>query len=321
MNIDLQAFDHGIYALDADFVRPRMAAVHLIVEQGRVAFVDTGTFESVPLMLAALEHLGLTVEAVDYVILTHVHLDHAGGAGLLMQKLPNAKLVAHPRGAPHMQDTSKLWAGVVAVYGEETARKDYDELIPIPGERIIVADDGNEVSLAGRSLKFFDCPGHAKHHLFVYDESAAAIFSGDTFGLSYRELDQGEQKFIFPTTTPTQFDPPALRASIDHMLSLKPRAIYLTHYAEITDIASMGADLKRLVSEHEKLALAWEDCEDQQQRNAALEQGVQDIAVQEAEANSGDPTDWLQALGNDIALNAQGLAAWLDFRAKMKQRA
>ncbi len=320
MNIDIQAYDYGIYALDSGYMRPQMAAIHLIVEDGRVAFVDTGTFESVPLMLAALKHLGLGADAVDYVILTHVHLDHAGGAGLLMQSLPNAKLVAHPRAAPHLADPAKLWAGVVAVYGEARAKLDYDELIPIAAARIIVAQDGDSVSLAGRPLTFYDCPGHAKHHLFVHDSGAAAIFSGDTFGLSYRELDQGDEKYIFPTTTPTQFDPAAFRASVDRMLALSPRAIYLTHYAEITDIQRMGADLKRLVSAHEALALAWEDCADAETRDNALVQGVEELVVKEAEANSGDPTDWVQTLCNDIPLNAQGLSAWLDYRARQKAR-
>ncbi|MGQ0697117.1 MAG: MBL fold metallo-hydrolase [Panacagrimonas sp.] len=297
-------------------MRPRLDAIHLIVEKGHAAFVDTGTYESVPLMLAALERLGIGVDAVDYVILTHVHLDHAGGAGLLMQALPNAKLVVHPRGAPHMIDPSKLWAGTVAVYGEERARKDYGELVPVPRERVIEAADGFSVSLAGRRLSFLDSPGHAKHHFCVHDESAGALFTGDTFGLSYRELDQDGRAFIFPTTTPTQFDPKALHASIDRLLALTPRAIYLTHYSEIRDVQRLGADLHRLVDAHEQLGLAWADCADPVQREAGLTAGVHDLVVAEARRADASEALWVETFSNDIALNAQGLAAWLDFRNK-----
>lgn len=314
MTVELQAFEHGIHALDSGFMRPRMDAIHLIVENGRAAFVDTGTFASVPRMLAALEQLGLGADAVDYVLLTHVHLDHAGGAGLLLQKLPNARLVVHPRGAPHMIDPSRLWAATVAVYGETRARQDYDALRPVARERVIEAPNGFSVTLAGRrKLHFIDTPGHAKHHLCVWDETARALFTGDTFGLSYRELDQGDRAFIFPTTTPTQFDPPALHASVDRLLALNPRAIYLTHYSQITDIARLGADLHRLIEAHVAAALAVADYGDETRREAGLSKGVRQIVVDEARRAGGDEALWLQTLGNDITLNAQGLAAWLAY--------
>lgn len=315
-SLDLRSYAHGIHALDSGFMRPQMDAIHLIVDAGRAAFIDTGTYESVPLMLAALEKLGLGVDAVDYVILTHVHLDHAGGAGLLMQRLPNAKLVVHPRGAPHMIDPSKLWTATVAVYGEPRARKDYDVLLPILRERVIEAPDGFRLTLGGRKLSFIDTPGHAKHHLCVHDDAARAMFTGDTFGLSYRELDQAARQFIFPTTTPTQFEPPALHASIDRILALQPRVLYLTHYSEITDLARMGADMHRMIDAHVEMALRWAACADPVQREAGLAAGVKQIVVDEARRAGGNEALWVDTLGNDIALNAQGLASWLDFRKK-----
>jgi hydroxyacylglutathione hydrolase len=314
-DLDLRAYPHGIYGLDSGYVRPRLDAIHFIVEQGRVAFIDTGTNASVPRMLEALAHLGLGVEAVDYVIPTHVHLDHAGGAGLLMQQLPNATLVIHPRGAAHMIDPSKLWAGTVAVYGEERARHDYGELVPVPRARVIEAPDGASVSLAGRRLLFLDTPGHAKHHFCVWDAQASALFTGDTFGISYRELDTADgREFIFASTTPTQFDPPALRASIDRLLALRPEAIYLTHYSRITDVERLGADLRRVVDAHEALGLRWADCADTVEREKGLLDGVDQMARAEARRAGGNESLWVRVLENDIALNAQGLAAWLDFR-------
>src|ERR1700761_4677571 len=181
--------NHGIHTIDTGFVRPRFDAAYLLVENGRAAFIDCGTNYAVPRMLEALAQAGLSTAEVDWLILTHVHLDHAGGAGKLMAHLPNARLVVHPRGARHMIDPSQLWAGASAVYGEDVMETTYGRLQPIPAERVIEAPDGHVVLLAGRPLLCLDTPGHARHHLSVYDERANACFTEDTFGLSYREFD------------------------------------------------------------------------------------------------------------------------------------
>lgn len=317
MEIDLVDCGRGIHALDSGFLGVRMDAIHLIVDDGRAAFVDTGTNHSVPLMLAALERLQLAPGTVDYVILTHVHLDHAGGAGALLQQLPNAKLVVHPRGARHMIDPAKLWAGTVAVYGETRARADYGELVPVDAARVIEAADGSELMLGTRRLVFHDAPGHAKHHLFLHDTAANAILSGDTFGLSYPGLAANGREGIFPTTTPTQFEPDALRDSVARMMALQPDAIYLTHYSQVRDVQRLGQDMQRLVGEHEQLALRVEADGDQgEAREAALLRGVQAIVETEAARQGADAARWSTILANDVALNAQGLSAWLDFRAR-----
>ena len=318
-DLGLTAYGHGIHAIDSGYVRPRLDAIHLIVEKGRAAFIDTGTTHSVPRMLAALDQLGIRAEAVDYVILTHVHLDHAGGAGMLMGELPNATAIVHPRGAPHMIDPSKVWAATLEVYGVEPAQRLYGEIVPIPRERIVEGTDGSGVSLAGRWLEFIDTPGHAKHHFCVWDSRARALFTGDTFGISYRELDQGERQFIFPSTTPTQFDPPALHASVDKLLGRLPRAVYLTHYSQITDIPPKGEDLHRLIEAHAQIGLRWESTADRTERDAGLARDVEQLAIDEALRVGGDPAQWTRVLDNDIALNAQGIGAWLDFRAKSRK--
>ncbi len=146
------ATTHGIHTIDSGFVRPQFDAAYLMVENGRGAFIDCGTNHSVPRMLAALDAAGITADEVDWLILTHVHLDHAGGAGELIAQLPNAKLVVHPRGARHMIDPSALWAGASAVYGEAVMEQTYGRLRPIPPERVIEAPDNYVVDLAGRLL-------------------------------------------------------------------------------------------------------------------------------------------------------------------------
>ena len=125
-------YHNGIYAFDAGYVRPLLAAIHLIESEGRAAFVDTANFEVMPQALAALEARGLGTDSVDYVILTHIHLDHAGGAGSLMCALPQARLLVHPRGLRHMIDPGKLGEATCAVYGPERAFDLYGQLVPVP---------------------------------------------------------------------------------------------------------------------------------------------------------------------------------------------
>ena len=175
----------GITAVDTGYVRPHFDAAHLIVHGGRAAFVDCGTNSSVPHLLAALEAKGLARDCVDYLFLTHIHLDHAGGAGLLAQQLPNLKVVVHPRGAQHMATPEKLIAGVKAVYGEEHYRELYGEILPVPAERIIATTDGQRLELAGRPFEFIHTPGHAGHHHCIVDVEHGGVFTGDTFGVSY----------------------------------------------------------------------------------------------------------------------------------------
>ena len=127
---DWRDYGNGIIAFDAGYVRPVLAAIHLIVENSRVAFVDTGSNDALPNALTALDRLGFDVSAVDYVILTHIHLDHAGGAGSMMAIFPNARLVVHPRGAKHMAEPAKLVAGVTQVYGADYVSRVYGEIVP-----------------------------------------------------------------------------------------------------------------------------------------------------------------------------------------------
>ena len=166
----------GVITVDTQYARPQQDASHLIVEQGRAAFVDTGVNDSVPLLLAALENENIAVADVEYVFLTHVHLDHAGGAGLLMQQLPSARCIVHPRGAPHMIDPTKIMAGTEAVYGKAAARQLYGQIVPIEASRIDIVADGEWFRLAGRALQAFYTEGHARHHYCLYDPIERRIY-------------------------------------------------------------------------------------------------------------------------------------------------
>jgi glyoxylase-like metal-dependent hydrolase (beta-lactamase superfamily II) len=258
------------------------------------------------------------VEAVDYVILTHIHLDHAGGAGQLMAQCPNAVLTVHPRGARHMIDPGRLLGATMEIYGAEATRRIYGEVLPVPQNRIRETPEGAAFALAGREFACFDAPGHARHHVVLRDSRTGHIFAGDTFGLSYRELDRDGRQFSFPTTSPSQFDPPALHRSIERMLSLGPQAIYVTHFGQLRDIPRLAADLHRLIDAHAELALKY--AHSGSQRHANLTLGVRDLVLAET-ARQGwalPEDDALQVFKLDIELNAQGLAAWLDSNSRGK---
>jgi len=307
--------NHGIYTIDTGFVRPRFDAAYLLVEEGRAAFIDCGTNYAVPRMLDALQNAGLTPADVDWLILTHVHLDHAGGAGALMQHLPNARLLVHPRGARHMIDPSQLWAGASAVYGEEVMESTYGRLHPIAAERVVEAADQHVVQLAGRRLLCLDTPGHARHHLCVYDERAQVCFTGDTFGLSYREFDTPSGPFILPTTSPVQFDPDALHASIRRLVALQPAAMYLTHYDRVEQVAKLADDLHQQIDAMVAIAQsAQQSSANEKQRHEAMKSALTELYLSRANAHGwhGDRAQLLEILGMDVELNAQGLGIWLD---------
>lgn len=301
----------GIYAVDTHYIRPGHDASHLILENGRAAFVDTGPASGIPHLLSALARLGVAPEQVDYVLLTHVHLDHAGGAGLLMQSLPNAQAVVHPRGARHMIDPSKLIEGSIAVYGEERFRELYGQIVPIPRERVTQSADGMWIALAGRKLELIHTPGHALHHYCVIDRQAEAIFSGDTFGISYRHFDTAAGEFIFPTTTPVHFDPLALHVSVDRLMSYQPKAIYLTHFSKVTQLPRLAADMHECIDGFVAIARRHAG---ERERSARIRTDLFAYIAQRLERHgfrSSDAT--LQVLlATDVELNSQGLEVWLD---------
>jgi len=309
-------YDRGISAVDVLYERERLNAVHIVLERGRAAIVDTGTSNGVDRVLQALAEKGVAPEQVDYVILTHVHLDHAGGAGQFMARCPNAILTVHPRGARHVIDPSRLLSATVAVYGEQATRRLYGEVLPVPADRVRETPEGASVSLAGRELAFLDAPGHARHHVVVRDAASGGIFVGDCFGLSYRELDRDGLQFSFPTTSPAQFDPPALKRTIDRILSLEPQAIYVTHFGRLRDLQRLAGDLRRLIDAHVEIAERHRN--DGAERGARLRQAIGQLVLAEGARQRWklSERELLRVFALDIELNAQGLEAWFESTAR-----
>jgi glyoxylase-like metal-dependent hydrolase (beta-lactamase superfamily II) len=311
---------HDIFTIETGYTRHQHTASYLLKQDGHAAFIEVATSHSVPRLLAALEQHGMTPAQVEYVIVTHVHLDHAGAAGTLMQHFPNATLIVHPRGAPHLIDPSKLIAGAAAVYGGMAElQRLYGEILPVPGERVIAAPDNFTLDWRGRRLRFLDTPGHARHHFVVVDEASRSIFSGDNFGLSYREFDTAAGAFAFPTTTPVQFEPDAMHQTLDRIMAEQPRQVFLTHYGAVTEIERLGRELHELVDEYVSLTQAVADLP-ADQRYKALSQSMENSLLQRLRRHGCTLSDerCRELLAMDIDLNTQGLLVWLERASKPK---
>ena len=306
----------GVFAIDTGFHRPRYDAAYLIIADGRAAFVDTGPNHAVPRLLSALDALGLRRDAVDFVIPTHVHLDHAGGAGLLMRELPCATMVVHPRGARHMIDPTALYQGALAVYGATEMARTYGALVPVDASRLSLSNDGMDLLLGrSRTLQFIDTPGHAKHHHCVWDAATRGWFSGDTFGSSYREFDHAVNgAWILPNTVPSQFEPVALRKSVERLLSYAPECVYVTHYGRVTDVPRLASRVLSMLDAMVEIGRRHQAAGD---RHEVLKRELGALYAARLSTHGIEPTTAaLELVAMDVELNAQGMAWWLDREMK-----
>jgi len=306
---DSLGFD--IHCIDALYIKPRVAAIYLLRAGDEIAIIETGTYYSVANVLATMQALDIDSAQVKYVIPTHVHLDHAGGAGEMMRQFSNASLIIHPRGARHMIDPRKLIEGTIGVYGRERFERLYGSIEPIAEARIIIAEDNTRYCLQQRELIFIDTPGHARHHFCIFDAASRGVFTGDTFGISYdamKTLPRG----LLPTTPPTQFDPPALRQSIARIMEFSPERLYLTHYGEFLDPAGQLASFDQWIDEYTASAISGDpgtsDFEEKLERDL-LQRVMQGLDAADDEALR-------EIIVHDMRLNAQGLAYWRQASAR-----
>ncbi len=297
-----------IRTIDCEYVAPQVAAAFLLIHQGRAAFIDNNTAHAVPILLDTLDHHGLTPEDVDYCIITHVHLDHAGGSSALMSACPNAQLLAHPRAARHVIDPSRIIQSAQGVYGEAQFEALYGRIEPINADRVRTIDDEEVVSFAGIPLHFLHTRGHANHHMVIHIPSEGVIFTGDTFGIVYPQL-QIPGPFAFPSTSPTDFDAKAAIQSVDRVLSSKAHTAYLTHFGATQELHSIAAQLKHLLQiSGELVARGTASGFSEEELHSWIKQELKTAYQQALVAHRIPTTDniW-QLLQLDFILNAQGL--------------
>ncbi len=309
--LGIDTCDGGIYAVDSQYVRPGLMASHLLIRSGEAAFVDVGSNDSVDHLMRALDALGVGVASVRFLFLTHVHLDHAGGAGRLVRELPNVQVLVHPRGLRHMIDPAKLEAGTREVYGEERFAALFGQIIPVPENRIRSVADGEVIRLGGSELEIWHTEGHARHHFCLWDRSTHSVFAGDNFGIAYRELETGRGRFIFPTTTPTQFDPEPARMSIDRIMGSRPRRIFIAHYSALeTSLGELAQTLQMELAAYVSIGQKFADRPDR--RHAIHEALRAHTRERLAEHGVTDPEVALNdLLAFDLALNAAGVDHWM----------
>jgi glyoxylase-like metal-dependent hydrolase (beta-lactamase superfamily II) len=298
-----------IITIDSQYLQPQFAAAFLLIDGDRAAFIENNTAHSVPLLLAALEKEGLKPEQVEYLIITHVHLDHAGGSSALMRACPNATLLAHPRAAPHVIDPSKLVASARKVYGDEAFERLYGTIEAIPASRVRAVEDGEAVMLGSSPLKFMHTRGHANHHTCVLDAATKSIFTGDSFGIAYPAL-QSRGLFIFPSTSPTDFLAAEALASVARIRDSGAETAFLTHFGPTHNLKAAAEQLTidltfsdRLLNEAAKSPLADHELEGwiEPRLRAHFTERLSAIGLQPT------PAIW-DLLKLDIELNAQGLA-------------
>ena len=196
----------------------------------------------------------------------------------------------------------------------DAIRKLYGDVVGTPADRVIEAPEGTTVELGGRTLHLQDAPGHAKHHYVVHDPATRGFFTGDTFGISYREFDGPAGPFMYPTTTPVQFDPEALIATIERLMALRPEAMLLTHYSIVRDPERLATTLCRLTRRYAEIGLAHADAG--AQRSEKIQSDLQQLLLGELRAHGTALPDEriIELLALDLPLNADGIVSWLDAR-------
>lgn len=296
--------------IDSKLIRDQFAGTYLLHDKNEVALIEVSTSHAVPRILKQLKKLNIDRDQVKYIFVTHIHLDHAGGAGALIKQLPQAQIILHPTGSKHMIDPSKLIMGANAVYGSEIVEKDYGDIIPIDQDRIIECKDGETFKVGDQNLTTIYTPGHARHHISIYHKETEGIFTGDSLGLSYPEMDVDGKRFYQPTTTPTAFEFDKMIESIDKMMSFSPKKIYFTHYG----ISNNPKEVKKQIV---KRIYDYKDMTDQIDINSKnqvddLKKMLSSYYIKEAEQH-GVPLDRktiLELFNIDINLNAMGLIFW-----------
>jgi hypothetical protein len=298
-----------IITIDCHYIQPAIAAAFLVHEDGEAYFVEANTFHAVPRLLKALDGEEIARENVRWIAVTHVHLDHAGGAFALLEACPRAMIVAHPRAARHLIDPEKLVTSAKKVYGEKVFAELYGDIRPVPEERVRILEDGEEIPFHGSRLRCIHTRGHANHHFCLVDPVLEGIFTGDSFGLAYPRL-QRNGLFIFLSTSPTDFDPKAAMETLDVIINSGSRRAFLTHFGELRDLSRARCQLNELLKFSEKLydeaVTGKEEFAPLRNRfEAELRTNFEKLASRAGLTLTSE--DW-EMLATDLRLNADGIA-------------
>lgn len=238
----------GVTRIDHGWGGPGFIASYLVADGGELALVEAGPASTLQALLAGVRAAGHDPAELTHVLLTHVHLDHAAGAGQLARIAPRATVHVHPRGAPHVIDPSRLLASAQRLYGDRMDEL-WGTMLPVPAERVNLLADNGTVRVGGRTLVALETPGHAAHHLAFHEPDAGLVFTGDVGGI---RLDGA--RHVRPPTPPPEVDTPAWMASIERLRSVEPRMLLPTHFGGITDVEWHLDDLAARLQQWTRMA-------------------------------------------------------------------
>ncbi len=238
----------GVTRIDHGWGGPGFIASYLLADGDDLALVEAGPASTLDTLLAGIRAAGHDPARLTHVLLTHVHLDHAAGAGQLARIAPDATVHVHPLGEPHIVDPSRLLASAGRLYGDRMQEM-WGTMLPVPRERIRTLADGESVHVGGRALVALDTPGHAAHHLSFHEPDAGLVFTGDVGGIRLEGA-----RHVRPPTPPPEIDTPAWLRSIDKLRAVRPRMILPTHFGGSTDVEWHLDDLAARLVEWTRMA-------------------------------------------------------------------
>lgn len=317
---DLEAVEEvaaGLYRIDVlEDGQPGRSCAYLVRGREGAALVETGSVPQVEVLLDGMERAGFDPARLDWIFVTHVHLDHAGAAGTLLRLLRRPTLLVHPRGVRHMVDPSRLYESARSVYGTELLERVFGRLTPAPEERVREVHEGERLDLGGRELRFLETPGHARHHACAVDSESAGLFSGDAAGIFSPELSPAGDDLILPTTTPNQFDPETMAATCRRLAGEGLRRIYYTHFGP------GRIDPAEALERNARLALEWAEVgrraleeagvrasRDLERATRVVAAALRDWIVRYAEEHGFlRPDDGSRPIAVDLPLDAMGIA-------------
>ena len=314
----VQKIASNLYTIDThDLNRKERTSAYLLIDE-KIALIETAASPSVPFIIEGLKELSISKKDIDYLIVTHIHLDHAGGAGLFLQDCPNTKFIVHPRGASHMIDPSRLIASAKSIYGKAFDSL-FDPIVPIAAERVIEMSHGEELSLGKHKLTFYHTEGHAKHHLSMHYSATNGMFVGDTAGVRYPELNGEAIDLIIPSTSPNQYDPETMEKSIQFYESMNVSELYFGHYGTYKNPQEAYRQIRYwtplFLAEGEKAIAASENLEEQIR---LLDEGLKEIIHHYLHAQGiPDHHPVFQTIPLDTKVSSMGI---LDYLTKIKTR-
>jgi glyoxylase-like metal-dependent hydrolase (beta-lactamase superfamily II) len=286
----MTALAAGIDYVDVRFLGiPEIIATAVLTGAQGVALIDPGPSTSLENLRGALTRRGIAMADVRQVLLTHIHLDHAGAAGTLVRENPSIEVFVHERGAPHMVDPSKLLASASRLYGADMKRL-WGEFLPVPAERVRVLKGGERIAAAGRELEVAYTPGHASHHVSYFDAPTRIAFVGDTAGIRRPPQTDDGGTYVMPPTPPPDIDLEAWRESEARILAWDPDTLFLTHFGPWHGARLHFQELMEHLGEWSRMArrlLADPSLSDEQRESAFVAEALLDVRRRVGEREAG----------------------------------